>query len=155
LHAFQGGSDGIIPSGGLISDNAGNLYGTTEGGGGSCDCGTVFRLAPDGTETVLYAFKGGLDGDIPEGGLIADEKGNLYGTTFYGGNAGCKGNGIGCGVVFEVKPTGKETVLEIFKAKQGRNSAAALLMGKKGILYGTTTAGGGHNDGVVFSVTTK
>jgi uncharacterized repeat protein (TIGR03803 family) len=158
LHAFQGASDGAAPISNLIADSAGNLYGTTAGGGscslGFLGCGTVFKLAPDGTETVLYALRGGdTDGWAPEAGVVMDKKGNLYGTTYYGGSTSCGGSG--CGVVFEVLPNGKETVLERFKAKQGRNPSAGLLLGKKDILYGTTTTGGKHNDGVVFSVTTK
>jgi uncharacterized repeat protein (TIGR03803 family) len=159
LYAFQGAGDGSIPLGNLIADSAGNLYGTASYGGNCAmnqyGCGTVFKLAPDGTETVLYALRGGdKDGWAPEAGVVMDKNGNLYGTTYYGGSTSCGGSG--CGVVFEVSPKGKETVLERFKAKQGRNPSAALLLGKKDTLYGTTIAGGGkHNDGVVFSVTTK
>jgi uncharacterized repeat protein (TIGR03803 family) len=82
LHFFAGGpSDGYAPYAGLIADGAGNLYGTTFGGGASFN-GLVFKLAPDGTETVLYSFAGGpSDGAAPYAGLIADRAGNLYGTT--------------------------------------------------------------------------
>jgi uncharacterized repeat protein (TIGR03803 family) len=159
LHVFQGGSDGYEPYAGLIADTAGNFYGTTAWGGDcpgdSFGCGTVFKLAPDGTEMVLYSFQGGNDGRTPESSLILDKKGNLYGTTYNGGGSGC--SGTGCGVVFEVTPKGKETVLETFKAAHGRNPAAGLLLGKNDLLYGATTAGGAgqHNDGVVFRVTAK
>jgi uncharacterized repeat protein (TIGR03803 family) len=84
LHSFTGGSDGIAPYAGLIADSSGNLYGTTTGGGASGK-GTVFKLSPSGTETVLHSFTGGSDGNIPFGGLIADSSGNLYGTTENGG----------------------------------------------------------------------
>src|ERR1700719_615365 len=83
LYSFQGGSDGAGPVGGVVSDAAGNLYGLTYAGGTGCigGCGTVYRLAPDGTETVLYAFLGGADGAVPTGNLILDQGGNLFGTT--------------------------------------------------------------------------
>ena len=97
LYSFQGGTnDGISPLGSLLMDNSGNVYGATEIGGGSgCagfGCGTVFKFVPGGTETVLYAFQGGSDGYFPEGSLISDQGGNLYGVTDEGGNYG----GSGC-----------------------------------------------------------
>jgi uncharacterized repeat protein (TIGR03803 family) len=110
LYAFTGSSDGGDPRGGLIFDSAGNLNGTTAGGGGiGCGlagCGTVFRLTPQSngswTETVLYSFTG-PDGAGPQDSLVLDQAGNLYGTTVYGGQTGCQAN-LGCGVVFEVTP---------------------------------------------------
>ncbi len=97
LYAFRGGSDGGHPYGGVIVDQQGNLYGTTQGGAGSH--GTVYKLSPGSggqwTETILYAFQGGADGSTPYGGLVMDSAGNLYGTTPFGGQY----NG---GVVFEI-----------------------------------------------------
>ena len=89
-------SDGHAPKAGLIGDGA-YLYGTTVGGGAS-DAGTVFKLSPSGTETVLHSFTGS-DGGDPYAGLIADRAGNLYGTTANGGAAGN-------GVVFKLSGTG-------------------------------------------------
>lgn len=95
LLSFGRGSDGNGPGyGALIIDAAGNLYGTTSlGGARGCyygSRGTIFKVAPDGTERVLYALKGGSDGGTPLGGLIADASGNLYGTTSAGGGtSGC------------------------------------------------------------------
>lgn len=101
------------PFGGLIFDATGNLYGTTTDGGRHC-CGTVFELSPGAngkwTETVLHTFgesvKGPLDDGVePTGNLIFDADGNLYGTTYYGGevfNQDC--GGYGCGTVFEITP---------------------------------------------------
>jgi uncharacterized repeat protein (TIGR03803 family) len=155
LHIFQGGNDGVTPRGGLLRDHAGNLYGTTSlgGGDGGCSdeeikgCGTVFELAPDGTETVLYRFTGGSDGSGPEGTLIADKKGNLYGMTFAGGSAGD-------GVVFEVAPNGTETVLHSFAAgKDGASPSGGLIADKHGNLYGLTSIGGSADDGVLFKLT--
>jgi uncharacterized repeat protein (TIGR03803 family) len=92
LYSFQGGNAAAGPEASLIFDAAGNLYGTTYGGGASSD-GTVFQLTPPATqggswtETVLYSFKGGSDGEYPVASLIFDPAGNLYGTTVFGGPA--------------------------------------------------------------------
>jgi uncharacterized repeat protein (TIGR03803 family) len=97
-------TDGYGPSGSLIFDSDGNLYSTTQQGGGgeACEggCGTVFKLTPDGEQSVLHSFKGGSDGAEPLFGLIADKLGNLYSTTYEGGSANCSG---GCGTIFKVK----------------------------------------------------
>ena len=96
LHTFSAtGGDGAIPGGGLVRDRAGNLYGTTNSGGSSY-FGTVFKLDPSGTQTILHTFSGS-DGSVPDLGLVRDSKGNLYGTTQYGGK-------YGGGVVFKVTP---------------------------------------------------
>jgi uncharacterized repeat protein (TIGR03803 family) len=96
LYAFAGGSDGYYPSGGLVRDAAGNLYGVTYGGG-AYNAGTIFELEPNGTKTSLYNFTGGNDGGTPGAGLLRDGKGNLYGTTQSGG-------AYGYGVVFGLTP---------------------------------------------------
>jgi uncharacterized repeat protein (TIGR03803 family) len=160
LHAFcadQTCDEGSTPESSLLLDGAGNLYGTAAGGGGAGNNGTVFKLAPDGTETVLYSFKGGSDGFFPEAGVIMDEAGNLFGTTFAGGihHACHKVLGDGCGTVFEVKPNGSETVLYAFTKERGTFPVAPVLMDKNGSLYGTTSAGGKYNQGVVFKVRPK
>jgi uncharacterized repeat protein (TIGR03803 family) len=99
LHSFTGGSDGAYPAGGLIADTAGNLYGTTYGGGTGGQ-GAVFQLTPAGALNVLHSFTGGGDGGRPAADLIADAAGNLYGTTALGGaNTSCP---AGCGTVFEL-----------------------------------------------------
>jgi uncharacterized repeat protein (TIGR03803 family) len=107
LHSFSGSPlDGENPYAALVRDVSGNLYGTTFGGG-KYQYGTVFRLAKDGTETVLHNFTGGRDGAFPLGGLLLDSKGNLYGTASQGGRLGqCLGNGYsnGCGIVFQITP---------------------------------------------------
>jgi uncharacterized repeat protein (TIGR03803 family) len=102
LYNFQKGATGYSPNTGVVMDKAGNLYGTTDyGGDPSCDCGVIYKLAPDAkgkwTYTVLHTFGVGNDGGVPEGNLVMDSKGNLYGGTVLGGT-------YGGGVVFELTP---------------------------------------------------
>lgn len=146
VHNFLGKdkNDGAHPYAGVILDDSGNLYGTTRNGGADCDCGTVFRLDPGGAETLLHVFTGGSDGSQPVAGLIADDSGNLYGTTSAGG-------AHGFGTVFRLAPDGTETVLHAFKGGgDGANPAAGLIADKRGNLYGTTYGGGTKGLGTVF-----
>lgn len=149
LHSFTGGHDGGNPFSTVIFDQDGNLYGTTEIGGDTagCDigdmngCGVVFKISHSGKFTVLHTFNG-YDGADPLGGLVRDKAGNLYGTTFAGGiTSFCNG---GCGTVFKVDASGKETVLLKFKApgKGGISPTGTLIRDAAGNLYGTTTWGG-------------
>ncbi|MGH6839302.1 MAG: choice-of-anchor tandem repeat GloVer-containing protein [Methylocella sp.] len=146
LHSFTGGSDGLFPTSTLIADSGGNLFGTAVGGGASGN-GVVFKLSPSGTETVLYSFKGGSDGGAPEGGMIADSSGNLYGTTGVGGASVCI-DGLGCGVVFKLTPGGTETVLHSFAGgSDGSDPVGGLIADSSGNLFGTTGGGGGSGCG--------
>jgi uncharacterized repeat protein (TIGR03803 family) len=141
LHAFSGGGDGTNPIGGLTIDAEGSLYGTTQAGGGGCanlGCGTVFKIAPDGTYSVLYAFAGGSDGGYPFAAPLVDRKGNLYGTTDGGGDAACN-----CGTVFKLAPDGGERVLHAFTAGDDGRGSDAPLISVQGTLFGTTYWGGG------------
>jgi len=162
LYTFTGGTDGSIPNGNLTFDSSGNLYGTTNYGGNSvCDCcargcGVVFKLSPNGdgpwTKTILHTFIGnngirGFDGSFPNGGLVFDQAGNIYGTTANGGY-------YGYGTVFELSPAGqgwKETILFNFGLK-GIIPAAGVLIDQQGNLFGTA-ASGGKNHGTVFELT--
>jgi len=165
LYSFQGVPDGAVPAGGVVFDKAGNLYGATEdGGSSSCDspgqCGTVYQLAPPTqkggawTETVRYVFKGHAynDGATPEGGVLIDQAGNLYGTTGYGGSGPCTllGGAVGCGTVYELSPPAKqgdpwtETVLYSFQGgNDGYVASGDLVFDRAGNLYGATLFGGG------------
>ncbi|HXM45403.1 MAG TPA: choice-of-anchor tandem repeat GloVer-containing protein [Bryobacteraceae bacterium] len=155
LHSF-GGSSGAIPNAGVILDSEGNLYGTAsaegtggngcEGGGSSC--GIVFKLDPAGSLTVLHSFTGGADGGNPFAGVILDEMGNLYGTTTDGGaNSSC------CGVLFKLDPSGTLTVLHTFTGgTDGGSPYAGLTRDAAGNLYGTATAGGVKDNGVVYKL---
>jgi uncharacterized repeat protein (TIGR03803 family) len=151
LYAFTGGADGGSPSGGMIFNGAGDLYGTTSFGGPST-AGVVFDLRPakggTWTEDVLYGFSGGSDGALPESNLTFDSFGNLYGTTEAGGSStNCSGSG--CGTIFQLSPHAgrwKESVLYSFtNGSDGNRPLAGVLVGAAGNLY--TTASIGANAG--------
>jgi uncharacterized repeat protein (TIGR03803 family) len=143
LHNFTGEADGGFPvAAGLVQNAQGNLYGTTSAGG-AYGSGTVFEVDATGRETVLYSFtwtRG--DGAAPYAGLVLDAQGNLYGTTEAGGDLGCESGG--CGTVFKLDATGRETVLHSFTGTggDGANPYAGLVLDAQGNLYGTTDAGG-------------
>jgi len=174
LYSFQSGKDGYFPWGDLVFDGAGNLYGATQYGGGfgSCNapfyqyCGTVFELSPPKVkggkwkEKVLYSFKSGNDGANPNGGLVFDGKGAIYGTTSWGGSTtDCvEGGFVGCGTVFKLIAPGKnggawhEKLLHRFKSgtEDGRGPNGGLIFDRRSDLYGTTQSGGKFEDGVAF-----
>jgi uncharacterized repeat protein (TIGR03803 family) len=177
LYSFQGfNGRSSRPNSGLIFDAAeGNLYGTTSKGG-SPGCGTVFKLTPPATgqtawtETVLYNFQCGADGNDPKASLIADANGAFYSTTEYGGSGTCLFFGTinsGCGTVFKLTPpaTGQtawtETVLHSFQGypSDGAFPIAGLIADKTGALYGATFGGGssggcsGNSCGTIFKLT--
>ncbi len=168
VYGFYGSdyNDGKTPEAGLIRDRQGALYGTTilGGGGLGCEhqgCGTVFKLAPNGfgfKEHVLYVFQGDEDGDIPAAGLVAEGQGDLYGTTALGGGVGCFEK-FGCGIAFKLTRTKagySESVIYRFQGgADGANPYAGLIVGKGGVLFGTTSAGGSgcrQGCGTVFSL---
>jgi uncharacterized repeat protein (TIGR03803 family) len=147
LHVFVR-PDGANPQGPLVLDSAGNLYGTTATGGAN-NWGTVFKLTPAGKLTTLYTFTGGADGAEPHAGLVRDSAGNFFGTTFTGGIVNDKCFGFGCGVVFQLSPTGNtwtETVLHTFNGDNGDNPLAPVTLDSTGrTLYGTAYRGGDYN----------
>ena len=151
LYKFTGLSDGGIPTSGLVLDATGNLYGTASAGGDAVlcpseDCGTVFRLNRAGY-IVLHRFAGGADGLVPAAGLVRNKKGNLYGTTVYGGGNPCPGSKT-CGTVFMLDKAGVETVLQRFSDNRGQGAAqpfAGLIGDTSGNSYGTTAYGGEYS----------
>jgi uncharacterized repeat protein (TIGR03803 family) len=162
LHRFDK-TDGGVPTAALVEDAAGSLYGTTTIGG-EYDEGTVFRLTrSQGSykETVLYSFKGGMDGGVPGAPLIFDDKGAFYGTT--SGSTTLKCNGTSgtsqyCGTVFKLTPSGSrytEKVLHLFLSdgKDGIQPETGLIADAKGNLFGTTAEGGTAGIGTVFELT--
>ncbi|HEV3279657.1 MAG TPA: choice-of-anchor tandem repeat GloVer-containing protein [Terriglobia bacterium] len=149
LYSFcshSGCTDGEFPSGSLIQATDGYFYGTTSAGGNSAcvsGCGTIFKISPGGTLSILHSFDG-TDGSIPDAGLVQGSDGNLYGTTQGGG---ANGNGT----AFKINPGGTLTTLYSF-CSQGGDSCTdgaaptgALLQDTNGSFYGTTSSGGESN----------
>jgi len=163
LYDFAGGTDGEFPLSGVIFGADGNLYGATNGGG-QYGAGTIYKLQPPATvckkamcpwqETVLYSFTGLSDGRLPEGDLIFDLAGNLYGTTSVGGGGSCSG---GCGVVFQLTPAHGSWTFSVVYTFTGLADGAlpesGVILDHSGNLYGTTVAGGAHSNGTVFELT--
>ncbi|HYM76328.1 MAG TPA: choice-of-anchor tandem repeat GloVer-containing protein [Candidatus Dormibacteraeota bacterium] len=170
LYSFSGQPDGNLPASGLIRDSLGNLYGTTVYGGTSfgcgtdqpswVGCGTVFKLDPNGTETVLHRFSSnpaGFDGANPVGPMALDSSGTLWGTTYIYLVKEPRGqcplqippNGrlvhFGCGTVFKVDASGTEGVVHFFTKGDGALPVGGLVLDKDGNLYGTTQYGGLQN----------
>lgn len=152
LYSFTGGADGANPYlADVVFDKAGNLYGTTVGGGAH-NLGAVFELSPTSSgwsETVLYSFSGGSDGANPYAGLLFDGAGNLYGTTNGGG-----ANNVG--TVFELRhgsgASWTEKVLHTLNTTDGSGPIGGLVFDRAGNLYGTTQGGGTAGAGVVYEV---
>jgi uncharacterized repeat protein (TIGR03803 family) len=152
LYSFGGGADGAGSGSGVIADASGILYGTTVFGGPAGD-GDVFALTPGQTgytEKVLYTFAGGKDGARPLGGLVSDSKGNFYGTTISGGDAGW-------GAVFRLKPTRsgyRESVLYSFSGGlDGSSPVGSLVRRRDGTLIGVATEAGACDlCGTVFAL---
>jgi hypothetical protein len=163
LTLFSGGSAGSYPFGQLYADRLGNIFGAAKGGGvtaGNCTgqglkgCGVIYEFAAPRagatawTQSTVYSFTGGSDGQAPLGGLVSDSAGNLYGVTANGGGASACGDG--CGTIFELSPptAGKtawtEKVLYAFQGgADGMLPNASLLLANNGsVIYGTTQGGG-------------
>ena len=143
--------DGIGPLGTLVQDPAGNLYGTTQGGGKN-SLGTVFRLSPKGEETILYNFTLPPDGMLPQRGVIRDRAGNLYGTTYEGGRYGTHNN---FGTVFRLDAHVETVVHSFGSGHDGTYPNGDLIQDPRGNLYGVTGVGGTHGYGNVFKITPK
>jgi uncharacterized repeat protein (TIGR03803 family) len=146
LHAFGGGGpDGQSPNAGLVLDASNNAYGTTQYGG-AYGRGTVFKVTSSGNETVEYNFDGAANGAYPNGGLVRDTGGNLYGTTFQGG-------AYNYGTIFKITALGQFTVLYSFPGgPSGANPYASLNLDQQGNIYGTTYSGGSQNFGTIFKL---
>ncbi|MBZ5538963.1 MAG: hypothetical protein LAN61_00440 [Acidobacteriia bacterium] len=151
LHSFKvsGTGDGQYPFAGLMLDEAGNLYGTTQFGG-TFGKGTVFKVDTSGKETVLYSFTGGADGANPRAGLVQDGRGNLYSTTYNGGSGSCV---VGCGIVFKLDVIrNEEKVLYTFTGGADGSNPSGVILDKAGNLYGTTLNYGSSGYGTVFKL---
>ncbi len=151
IYSFTGGSDGAQPAGGVVFDSNGNLFGTTFHGGSSNNYGTVFELTyvpgTGWTEKVVYTFQGGSDGRYPAAGLIFDSAGNLYGSTFLGGD----GQG---GTVFELSPSGNTWAFNLIYGLRGTaGPQGSLTMDPAGNIYGAASGNGNRLFGNVFKLT--
>lgn len=143
LYSFKGGNDGAGPASVLIADKHGDLYGTTQQIGGTSNLGTIYKVAPGGSESVLHIFSGGTDGAEPDEGLLRDQHGDLYG--------GTSGRGrTGLGTLYKLTPRDDLKVLYDFPKKLRVNSPNGdLIEDSAGNLFGT--AGGGTDTmGVIF-----
>jgi uncharacterized repeat protein (TIGR03803 family) len=153
LYSFKGGKLGAYPTGTIVRDSAGNIYGAGSFGDSNCDptysgCGIVFKLTSAGKFTVLHTFHNiDKDGEDPSG-LFRGQSGTLYGTTLLGGDLTCNG-GHGCGTVFKIDPRGKLTTLYKFNGKKGAFPTSGVIQDSHENLYGTTSAG---TSGVVFKL---
>jgi uncharacterized repeat protein (TIGR03803 family) len=153
IYRFTGGADGGVPFAGLTLDGAGNLYGTTTGGG-TAGLGVVFKLSyspADGwTESVLHSFTGNGDGASPFSAPVFDAHGNLFGVTYSGGT-------YNLGTVYRLSPQAggpwTEHVLYSFRGGlDGSNPSASLVTDQAGNVYGTTVLGGEANVGTAFEL---
>src|SRR5450755_2970729 len=163
VHNFTGGKDGGNPLNGFVIGANGMFYGTASSGGVSGN-GVALQVNGNGTETVLYEFAGGKDGSSPQGALITDAAGNLYGTTAAGGaygvgtvfmiTAGAGTVGTNGGPAIGKGGSGpQETVLYSFAGQaDGAGPQAGLAFDAAGNLYGTTAAGGTSGNGTVFKL---
>ncbi|MGH9500581.1 MAG: choice-of-anchor tandem repeat GloVer-containing protein [Terriglobales bacterium] len=159
VHSFQGPPDGGIPIGTLIGDNAGNIYGTTEGGGGSqClsgfiyGCGTIFKVDPSGQETILHSFTDQPDGANPVAGLTIGPRATAVGTTSAGG-----ANGFGS--IYSINAAGLVILYSFTGGPDGASPVAPLLRDAANNLYGTSLQRGGFSCGegcgTVFKLSSK
>jgi len=150
LHAFaEDQTDGGEPTGGVVVDKAGNLFGTTPWGGSNYS-GTIFKVTPQGEYSVFYNFAGGAAGEQPRSELMIDKDGNFYGTTSAGGD-------YGYGTGFKLSPSGTESVLYSFKGHgsgDGAEPQSGVIADRQGNLYGTTTNDGGtpRGPGIVYKL---
>ena len=141
-------ASGFAPSSPLIQATDGNFYGTTpEGGANYPGFGTVFKITPSGTLTVLHSFDG-ADGERSFAALVQGTDGNFYGTTSFGG-----GNPNYGGTVFKITPSGTLTTLHSFGSGDGSGASAGLIQATDGNFYGTTSGFGVNNLGTVFKIT--
>lgn len=172
VHSFStvDGDNVYASASGLISDSAGNLYGTTQAGG-RYNAGTVFEMMRSGTgwiEKILYSFKGGADGSQPQGTLTFDTAGNLYGVNYAGGIFRQRWCGttapLGCGTVFRLTPNGDSwtastiyTFCKQIECPDGSHPASSLVFDNAGNLYGIADTGGNttcpDGCGVIFQLT--
>lgn len=159
LYSFTGGADGAYPEGTLVEGPDGNFYGTTQRGAevtnngcGTSGCGTIFKITPQGSLSVLYTFQNGADGAQPQAGLILGSDGNFYGVT----NGGTQGGpqGAAPGSIFKITPGGSFSTLHSMNGTtDGSQIQSRITQGVDGNFYGTSNENGADNSGTAFQVT--
>jgi uncharacterized repeat protein (TIGR03803 family) len=158
LYKFKGGAtDGANPSGWLVQDKAGNLYGVTSSGG-PANGGTVFMMTPPAgsatawRRTVLHFFGQAKDGNTPIAGLFIDKAGKLYGST---GRGGTTDRGTIFRLTPPVSPSKSWTYQQLysFKNRNDGERPRSLVVDDDGTLYGTTNYGGANRGGILFKLT--
>lgn len=154
MHTYVEKEDGC-PTGNLVVDNSGNVYGVTQGGGAN-GWGSILELSYSNStwnETVLYSFEGSGSGGTPYSGLVFDKSGNLYGAATRGGSSGCDN---GCGTIFELSPSQSGWTYNVLYTFQGGNDGGApvagLVFDKSGNLYGATESFGANGGGTIFEL---
>lgn len=147
LHSFTAGDEGAQSYARLVEASDGNLYGTTYIGG-ERGAGTVFRVSLAGDFTTLHAFeRGSRDPRLPYTGLVQAGDGNLYGTTFRGGENDR-------GTVYRISLSGTLETIHAFGTDEGKDPEGTLIVGADGNLYGTTLTGGENDRGTIYRITT-
>ncbi len=144
LYRFEGGNNGYGPFAGLARDAKGNLYGTTQGNGFVGGASVVFKVEPQGQETVLFVAGDTAKGCCLDSPVAVDAHGNVYGMSPYGGKPNCNlvRNDLGCGTLFKITPSGKFSVIHVFKGTDGIQPEGGLVLDAKGNIYGTAVYGG-------------
>jgi uncharacterized repeat protein (TIGR03803 family) len=139
----------------LVEGTDGNFYVTTTFAGTHKE-GSILKITPDGTISVLYSFcslANCADGEYPFAGLTLGNDGNLYGVTAYGGAGSCPSQKNGCGTIFKITSAGKLTTLHSFSSTDGRDPQGPLFLAANGSFYGMTVLGGANDSGTVFKTT--
>jgi len=156
IYSFLGDTDGEYADTDLVTDSAGNIYGTTVQGG-TYASGTVFQVTPAGVHTILYSFTGGTDGGEPYKGVTLDAQGNIYGTAGVGGKYVGPCVDTGCGTVFKLTNNGGNWTFSIVHSftggRDGWGPGSGVTVDSAGVVYGTTPLGGTNNAGVIYQLT--
>jgi uncharacterized repeat protein (TIGR03803 family) len=149
LYRFRDGTDGEYPDQSPIVDKAGNVYGTIIKKNGVVYAGAVWKIDTSGKFSIIHQFAGKADGFGPNGPLMINTDGNLYGTTQSGGGTAAR---PGYGTLFRITPAGRFTVIHTFTGADGSNPTGTLAHDAAGAIYGATTGDSGGTGGTVYKI---